>query len=169
MVLLGMNRVVVRDGTIGARLRFRAAAADHTKLDYAVSDDPGQEAPSSEWGWRGSRSYAAPRTKVSTVGVNVQSDSELKAELFGEVKINFASETVPLDRFVDDARRNALERHARPSPRQADVARTASPAESALPAPSPLAPASPATTPAPATPAPGAATLPTPATPGGAR
>ena len=117
MVLLGMNRVVVRDGTIGARLRFRAAAADHTRVDYAVSDDPGEASPSTEWGWRGSRSYAAPRTRVSTVGVNVQSDAELKAELFGEVKINFASETVPLDWFIDEARRTALERHARPGSR----------------------------------------------------
>jgi hypothetical protein len=113
MVLLGMNRVVVKDGTVAARLRFRAAAADHAKVDYAVSDDPG--GGGLEWGQRGSRTYSAPSTKVSTVGVNVQSDSELKAELFGEVKINFASETVPLDRFVDDAKRTLLERHARSS------------------------------------------------------
>jgi hypothetical protein len=112
MVLLGMNRVLVRDGTIAARLRFRAAAADHAKVDYAVSDDAGANA---EWGRRGSRTFDLPSTKVSTVGVNVQTDSDLKAELFGEVKINFASETVPLDRFVDDARRTLLERNARGS------------------------------------------------------
>lgn len=111
MVLLGMNRVVVKDGTIAARLRFRAAAADHAKVDYAVSDDP--EGGGTEWGRRGSRTFAAPTTKVSTVGVNVQTDSELKAELFGDVKINFASETVPLDRFIDEAQRTLLERHAR--------------------------------------------------------
>jgi hypothetical protein len=146
MVLLGMNRVVVRDGTIGARLRFRAAAADHTKLDYAVSDDQGQESPASEWGSRGSRSYAAPRTRVSTVGVNVQSDSELKAELFGEIKINFASETVPLERFVDDAKRTALERHARP----ARVAEGVKPVAAAPPATTPAA-AAPVSNPAPVT------------------
>lgn len=138
MVLLGMNRVVVRDGTIGARLRFRAAAADHTRVDYAVSDDANQP-PQTEWGRRGSRSYDAPRTMVSTVGVNVQSDSELKAELFGEVKINFASETVPLDRFVDDAKRNVLERHARPrSTVPAPVA--AAPAAAPVPPPAAIAP-----------------------------
>jgi hypothetical protein len=120
MVLLGMNRVVVKDGTIAARLRFRAAAADHAKVDYAVSDDP--SGGGVEWGQRGSRTYSSPNTKVSTVGVNVQSDSELKAELFGEVKINFASETVPLDRFVDDATRTLLERHARSS--SSNVVRT---------------------------------------------
>lgn len=113
MVLLGMNRVIVRDGTIAARLRFRATAADHAKVDYAISDDP--DGGGTEWGRRGSRTFSQPTTKVSTVGVNVQADSELKAELFGEVKINFASETVPLDRFVDEARRTLLERHAKAS------------------------------------------------------
>jgi hypothetical protein len=157
MVLLGMNRVVVRDGTIGARLRFRAAAADHTRVDYAVGDD-GNQPPQTEWGRRGSRTYDAPRTMVSTVGVNVQSDSELKAELFGEVKINFASETVPLDRFVDDARRNVLERNARPregtSTRTTATSPAPAPTAGTAPAPAATAPVAPAPAlPAPAAPA----------------
>jgi hypothetical protein len=111
MVMLGLNRVVVRDGSVSARLRFRAEAADHAKVDYAVSDDPGGDA---SWGARGSPTYPAATTKVSTVGVTAQSDANLKAELFGEVKINFASETLPLEKFADEARRTLLERHARP-------------------------------------------------------
>jgi hypothetical protein len=114
MVLLGMNRIIIKDGTIGARLRFRAAASDHAAVQYATSGDPatGGEA----WGRRAGASEPMASTKVSTVGVNVQSDSELKAELFGEVKINFASETMPLDRFLDDAKRTLLERHSRNVP-----------------------------------------------------
>jgi hypothetical protein len=141
MVLLGMHRVVVKDGSIGARLRFRAAAADHAKVDYAVSDDPG--GGGAEWGRRGSRTFSLPSTKVSTVGVNAQTDSELKAELFGEVKINFASETLPLDRFVDEASRTLLERHARPA-----TSRTAA-------APRPAVPAAVEAAPAPVAPVPG--------------
>jgi hypothetical protein len=114
MVLMGINRIVVKDGTIGARLRFRAAAADHAAVQYAAGQDP--QSGGELWGARGSAGQPLPSTKVSTVGVNVQSDSELKAELFGEVKINFASETVPLDRFVDDAQRALLERHSRAMP-----------------------------------------------------
>jgi hypothetical protein len=165
MVLLGMNRVIVKDGSIGARLRFRAAAADHTAVDYAASDGS-DEAPGTEWGQRGSRTYDAPKTKVSTVGVNVQSDSELKAELFGDVKINFASETVPLDRFIDEARRNVLERHARPPARQAAPQATpAVPTSPALPI-APAAPTAPATPPS----APTVVPVPAPAAPaGGAR
>ena len=112
MVLLGMNRIVVRDGSISANVRFRAAAKDKTNVDYAVSQDPGD----ATWGQRGSATYATHTTMISTVGVNAQTDQSLKAELFGEVKINFASETLPLDRFADEAVVALLQRHARPRP-----------------------------------------------------
>ena len=138
MVLMGLNRVVVKDGSISARLRFRATAADHTKVDYAVSDDPGGAGGS--WGQRGSTSYNLPATKVSTVGVNVQSNSDLAAELFGEVKINFASETLPLDRFVDEAKRTLLERRAKPGPVLPPAA-PPKPAPAAEPAAAPVPPA----------------------------
>jgi hypothetical protein len=148
LVLMGINRIVVKDGTIGARLRFRAAASDRAAVQYATGGDPGTGGEL--WGARGSGSDPLPSTKVSTVGVNVQSDSELKAELFGEVTINFASETVPLDRFVDDAKRALLERHSRALP-----GAPASPVVKLVPA----APA--AATPAPTTPTP----TPTPGAP----
>lgn len=149
LVMLGMNRIVVKDGSITARLRFRAAASDKTAIDYAVSDDPGGATPTGSWSTRGSTSYAAPVTKVSTVGVNAQTDSSLNAELFGEVKINFASETIPLDRFVDDARRTLLERAARPAPVVAPAIAAPpqsvpAPAVPAPPAPVPVAVALPA-------------------------
>ncbi|WP_372665927.1 hypothetical protein [Amycolatopsis kentuckyensis] len=148
MVLLGMQRVVVRDGSVGARLRFRAAAADRAAVQYATSDDP--QTGGSIWAARG---QSAAITKVSTVGVNAQSDSELKAELFGDVKINFASETLPLDRFVDEAQRTVLERHSRQAAHRAAV--PLSPA-----ALTPAAPPVPAPPPGPITPA-------VPAPPGG--
>jgi hypothetical protein len=110
MVLLGMNRVIVRDGTISARVRFRAAATDNVGVTYAASQDPGS---GMSWGNRGGASQVTHATMVSTVGVNAQADTDLKAELFGEVKINFVSETLPLDRFADQARITLLERNAR--------------------------------------------------------
>jgi hypothetical protein len=108
MVLLGMQRVVVKDGTINASLRFRAQAADQAAVQYATSNDP--QSGGTQWGARGSGEAI---TTVSTVNVNAQSDSELKAEVTGSVRINFASETLPLDRFVDEAQRTLLERHSR--------------------------------------------------------
>lgn len=146
MVLLGMQRVVIKDGSIGARLRFRAAATDNAAVQYATSNDPGTGGTT--WGARGSEGAI---TKVSTVGVNAQSDSELKAELFGDVKINFASETLPLDRFVDDAQRTLLERHSRQTQRAgaAPAAPVQPPAPPAAALPAPTAPVI-APTPAPA-------------------
>jgi hypothetical protein len=145
MVLLGMNRIIIKDGTIGARLRFRAAASDHAAVQYATSNDPATGGES--WGRRAGSSEPMASTKVSTVGVNVQSDSELKAELFGEVKINFASETMPLDRFMDDAKRTLLERHSRnvpAAPRAAEPLRLVTPATPAAAAPPAAAPPAPA-------------------------
>ncbi|HEY9227118.1 MAG TPA: hypothetical protein VIP11_10755, partial [Gemmatimonadaceae bacterium] len=62
---------------------------------------------------RGSQMYAAPATMISTVNANVQTDTDLKAELFGEVRINFVSETVPLEKFIDQARIALLQGNAR--------------------------------------------------------
>ena len=56
MVLLGLNRIVVKDGTISARVRFRAAARDSAKVAYASGQEPG--APS--WGERGGTGLRAP-------------------------------------------------------------------------------------------------------------
>ncbi|MBX3086004.1 MAG: hypothetical protein KF716_30490 [Anaerolineae bacterium] len=110
MVLMGMNRIVVRDGSISARVRFRAAARDRSAVDLAISQDP---SGGSNWGGRGSSTQSNASMMVSTVGVNVQAETDLKAELFGEVKINFVSETLPLERFADAAQMTLLQRNAR--------------------------------------------------------
>jgi hypothetical protein len=158
MVLMGMNRVVVRDGTISARVRFRAAAADRLAVDYAAGD----ESASGGWGSRGAG--PAPRTFVSTVGVNAQAESELKAELFGQVTLNVATETLPLDRFADAAQLVLLQRNARwaaPAAATPPVA-AAPPVVATPPVAPPAAPVAPPAAPAPAPPAPAPATEATP-------
>ena len=108
MVLMGMNRINVRDGSISAKVRFRAAARDKAAVAYASAQDAGSGAT---WGARGGPQNAA-QMMISTVGANVQADADLRAELFGEVKINFVSETLPLERFVDAAQLALLQRNA---------------------------------------------------------
>jgi hypothetical protein len=144
MVLLGMNRVVVKDGTISAKVRFRAAARDTALVNYAVSQEPPQE----QWATRGSAMYAPPSTMISTVNANVQTDTDLKAELFGEVRINFVSETLPLDRFVDAAKMSLLQGNARVPKAPAVTSGATVPASApALPPALPPASTPPATTP----------------------
>lgn len=128
MVLLGLNRVAVRDGSISAKVMFRAAARDSAAVQYATSSDPQSVAT---WGERGSLSQTAQSTTmVSTLAVNAQNESTVRADLFGEVKLNFVSETLPLDRLADAAKIALVQQHS-------PTMRAASPA---APAPAPAAP-----------------------------
>jgi hypothetical protein len=128
MVMLGMNRVSVKDGSITAKVMFRATANDSAKIGYATGSDPKSVA---DWGERGSLSYSnASSTMVSTLGVNAQSDTTLRADLFGEVKLNFVSETLPLDKLADAVKISLVQRNSA-------VARAAAP----LPAPAAAEPA----------------------------
>ncbi|WP_266170734.1 hypothetical protein [Dyella subtropica] len=171
MVLLGMQRVVVKDGTIAASLNFQAKARDRAAVQYATSNDP--NSGQTTWGGRGTTSDVV--TTVSTVAVNAQTDSDLRATLTGKVSINFASETLPLDRFVDEASRNLLERHSRPGSRIAPPVPTAAVAAvqpaASVPAPAPAATPAPVTAPSvpAATAAPATPSTPAPASARGAR
>ena len=128
MVMLGMNRVVVKDGSISAKVMFRAAAQDSAKVGYATGSDPQAVG---NWGERGSATYGGASTMVSTLAVNAQNDSSIRADLFGEVKLNFASETLPLEKLADAAKVALVQRNS-PGMR---------PATAAAPAAAPVAPA----------------------------
>jgi hypothetical protein len=93
---------------------------------------------------------------VSTIGVNVQANTELNAELFGEVRINFVSETLPLDRFVDSARLALVQKNSKSAHAAAGPANPPAPPSAAAPAvaaPPPAVVAPPAAAAPPATPA----------------
>lgn len=111
MVTLGLNRVAVKDGSVSAKVMFRAAAKDASNVQYAQSPD-GSTGGASNWGTRGNNAYAGVQTLVQTVNVNAQSSTDLRADLFGEVKLNFVSETLPLDKLTDPVQRNLIQRHA---------------------------------------------------------
>ncbi|MDQ3287064.1 MAG: hypothetical protein M3Q42_02175 [Pseudomonadota bacterium] len=133
MVMLGMNRVVIRDGSISAKVMFRAAARDAAGVQYATSNDPKAVA---NWGERGSQTYGAQSTTmISTLDVNAQNESSVRADLFGEVKLNFVSETLPLERMADAARIALVQRNS-PAMRTTQAA----PASTPEPAPAPATP-----------------------------
>lgn len=110
MVMLGINRVAVKDGSISAKVMFRAAARDAAAVQYATSSDPQGVA---NWGERGSLAAAGQNTTmVSTLAVNAQNESSVRADLFGEVKLNFVSETLPLERLADAAKIALVQQHS---------------------------------------------------------
>lgn len=112
MVTLDLNRVAVRDGSVSAKVMFRAAAKDATAVQYAQSPDSSNGAGASNWGTRGNNAYAGVQTLVQTINVNAQSETTLRADLFGEVKLNFVSETLPLDKLADPVKLGLVQRHA---------------------------------------------------------
>jgi hypothetical protein len=126
LVLLGINRIVIQDGQIKARLQFHASARESVKADVS---DVGAAIQGGIAG-RDAGSQGAVMTKVSTVSVNAQADVAIKANLVGEVAIRFRSETFNLDRFADSQAIELISRHSRlqrpgeaaPAPRPAAAA-----------------------------------------------
>jgi hypothetical protein len=124
MVLMGINRVVVNDGDVRAKLQFHAAALDRQQVEVAQQG----------MGIAGRQVSTDQKAQmmVSTVKVNAQADAGIKADLMGEVRISFRTETFPLDRFADTAAIQLINRHAR---WQADAgAPAAAPPAAAAPA-----------------------------------
>jgi hypothetical protein len=135
MVLLGINRIVVDDGQLRARLQFHASARE--KLDAEVLGQTGATQLGIAARQTGSASQVT--TLVSTVNVNAQADVSIKADLVGEVSLRFRTQTFDLQRFADPGMIAAISRH---------TAAAASPGAPAPSAPTPPAPsaASPAAT-----------------------
>lgn len=159
MVLMGINRVVVDDGEIDAKLQFHVDASESTKIKF----DQKKTTNGNIAGRAGQNPFSANAILVNTVNLNAQSDLNVRADLTGEVKVKFRSETFPLERFADSAAIQLINQNAKiPQPLPgASVAGSPGAAGSPAAAGAATGPVSPAT-PAPAPAAPPA----TPASPG---
>ena len=110
MVLMGVNRIVVSDGQIKARLQFHASAKESVRADVtAQTGDIRQMGIAAQQ----NQASAAVQTMVSTVSVNAQADIAVRANLVGEVAIKFRSETFNLERFADSQAIELINRHSR--------------------------------------------------------
>lgn len=105
MVLMGINRIVVSDGDIRAKLQFHANVREKTDAELATAQ-MGQ-------GIAGRSTAPAASLMVTTVKANTQAEASLKANLTGEVRIAFRTETFPLERFADSQAIQLLNRHAK--------------------------------------------------------
>ncbi len=97
MVLMGMNRVVVDDGEIKAKLMFHIDASETTALKF----DQQSATTGNVAGEAGTGGFNAQGLMVNTTSVNAQSDINLRADLTGEVRVRFSSDYMPLERFAD--------------------------------------------------------------------
>lgn len=155
MVLMGINRVVVNDGEITAKLVFHVDASETTDIRF----DQTKTTVGTMARTAGTSPFTAQAILVNTTNVNAQSDINVRTDLTGQVTVRFRSETFPLERFADSYAIQLINSNAKVPPPPAPAA-PATAAPGAAPGTAPGA--APALPPAPAA-TPPSATTPTPA------
>ncbi len=145
MVLLGINRIVVTNGQINAKVVFDMRADDSAKRRAEAEMHDEQKSASSAgaaaaawspWGAGGGYAHSS-QSHVATVSSAIddtsESRAEVKAQLSGDVQLKFKSETFPLERMVSAGGLALLNARATPPTPPAGAA----PAPAATPAPQP--------------------------------
>jgi hypothetical protein len=129
IILMGINRIIVTDGKINAKIRFQFSANEKRQTraqayDYAFMGTKVTSTSQTEENYQGSQfsnqeggyQYTGPNRYATgqystaaepdvrvTSDVNITSDAAIQAsgQIMGEVSVNFRSETFPLERMVD--------------------------------------------------------------------
>jgi hypothetical protein len=145
MVMLGINRIVVTNGRINARVIFDIKASDQARRhaaadldDRASSESAGIATAALPWGAAGGYTRQKHTTTVrSSVDDTSESKAQMKAQLSGEVRVNFKSDVLPAERMLD-----ALQMEQMNSLSQSGSAPAGAPANAGAAAPtSPAGPA----------------------------
>ena len=109
MVMMGINRIVVSDGEINAKLVFHIDATESMTLTF-------NDYKPTNWtlaGKLGGNAFGASGLVVNTMNLNAQSDVNMNAELTGEVRVRFRSDYFPLERFADSQAIQLINSHAK--------------------------------------------------------
>ena len=128
MVMLGINRIVVTDGSITAKVIFDMRAEDSAKRHYTASMHDTESQRSKETmnasygGWFSpvnvSAGFEAEQSHVATVGSAVdessESKAEVKAKLSGEVRVNFKSDYLPMDKMATPEMMSVIQGNSTP-------------------------------------------------------
>ncbi|MCP4289819.1 MAG: hypothetical protein GY792_36270, partial [Gammaproteobacteria bacterium] len=128
MVMLGINRIVVTDGSIRAKVIFDMRSSDTAKRGYKASmyDKEAQrykESVKAEYGswytpYNASASFEGEQEHVATVGSAVDETSESKAEaksrLSGEVRVNFKSDYLPMEKMATPEMMSTIQGNSTP-------------------------------------------------------
>lgn len=129
MVMLGINRIVVTDGSITAKVKFNMRSTDVAQRDYKASayDRQTQRNKNTSFfggsflGFGGGSVNVNERSHVATVKTSVDESSEsrldLSAKMQGEVRVNFKSDYLPLEKMATPEMIGAIQGNAAPTPR----------------------------------------------------
>ena len=126
MVVLGINRIVVTDGAINAKVVFQLKANDQAQrraraslYDSQTSRNKNTSVAGGSWGWGGAASANVNeqmhRTTVSSsVDESSDSQAELKAKLSGDVRVNFKSDYFPMEKLASPGMIASIQGNATP-------------------------------------------------------
>jgi hypothetical protein len=129
MVMMGINRIVVTDGLIHAKVVFSLQANDQARRRAKASMADAQRTQTSAgaaaagWApWGAAGGYANTSSDHSTtvessVDEASESKAELKAKLTGEVRVNFKSDYLPMEKMATPAMISAIQGNATPRDR----------------------------------------------------
>ena len=128
MVMLGINRIVVTDGSITAKVKFDMRSTDQAQREYKASayDRQSQRNKNTSFagggflGFFGGTVNTNERSHVATVKTSVDESSDskldLSAKLQGEVRVNFKSDYLPLEKMATPEMIGAIQGNAAPTP-----------------------------------------------------
>ena len=128
MVMLGINRIVVTDGSIVAKVKFDMRATDEGRRGYKAAAYDKQTSRNknvsafggSFLGFGGGSVNINEQSHVATVSTAVDETSDSKldltAKLQGEVRVNFKSDYLPLEKMATPEMIGAIQGNAAPTP-----------------------------------------------------
>ena len=126
MVMLGINRIVVTDGSIRAKVVFGMRASDVARrrskaslYDREASSVSTRSAVGFGFlGFGGGSAVGTNNSHVTTVGSSVDENStsqaQLKAQLSGDVRVNFKSDFMPMEKMATPEMIAAIQGNATP-------------------------------------------------------
>ncbi len=128
MVMLGINRIVITDGSINAKVVFDMRASDTAKRKYTASMTDTESQKSKQSLSAGFSTWYSPfsasgtaeseQDHVATVGSALdetsESKAEVKAKLSGEVRVNFKSDYLPLDKMATPEMMSVIQGNSTP-------------------------------------------------------
>lgn len=141
MVMLGINRIVITDGSITAKVKFSMRSTDEAKRNYRASAYDRQTSRNKNvsafgggfLGFGGGSVNVNEQSHVAQVSTSNDEASESKlemdAKLQGEVRVNFKSDYLPLEKMATPEMIGAIQGNSQPTaqPRSAPPATTTVP------------------------------------------
>jgi hypothetical protein len=126
MVILGINRIVVTDGMINAKVKFDFRASDEmmrdanaglTDTQSSMNRNTTKASIGLPWSGASTKNENVQRhmtTVSSSVSEESESKQELTAKLAGEVRVNFKSDYFPMEKLASPAMLAAIQGNSTP-------------------------------------------------------